>query len=37
MTIKNTYLNKLNNSEILYPKASTLKYYGIKKVGDHYE
>ena len=34
---KNTYLNKLNNAEILYPKQTTLEYYGIKKVGDRYE
>ena len=34
---KNTYLNKLNNAEILYPKQTTLEYYGIKKVGENYE
>ena len=34
---KGTYLNKLNNAEILYPKQTTLEYYGIKKVGDRYE
>ena len=34
---KKTYLNKLNNAEILYPKQTTLEYYGIKKVGDQYE
>ena len=34
---KGTYLNKLNNNEILYPKQTTLEYYGIKKVGDRYE
>ena len=34
---KNTYLHKLNNAEILYPKQTTLEYYGIKKVGENYE
>ena len=33
---RNTYLNKLNNNEIMYPKSSTLGYYKIKKQGDKY-
>ena len=33
---RNTYLNKLNNNEIMYPKSSTLEYYKIKKQGDRY-
>ena len=33
---RNTYLNKLNNNEILYPKSSTIEYYKIKKNGDKY-
>ena len=33
---RNTYLNKLNNNEILHPKSSTLEYYKIKKEGDKY-
>ena len=33
---RNTYLAKLNNNEILYPKSSTLEYYKIKKENDKY-
>ena len=33
---RNTYLNKLNNNEIMYPKSSTLEFYKIKKTGDKY-
>ena len=33
---RNTYLNKLNNNKIMYPKSSTLEYYKIKKQGDRY-
>ena len=28
---RNTYVNKLNGNEILYPKASTLEYSIVKK------
>ena len=33
---RNAYLAKLNNSEILTPKPTTLQYYNITKEGDRY-